>query len=102
MYEHKREIGLLIRNARIDARYSKSDLAREIGVTVPYVSMLESVKYGETPRPDVIDKIAKALRVTPKQRDKMYIAAGLLPSDMMSELKEVVRVWRLHQENPPN
>jgi len=74
-------LGKRIKDARLGLRMTQRDLAKAVGVTVPYVSKIEGGK--ETPTDEKLVKLAKALDLN---ADELILVAGRLPADAMDLL----------------
>jgi transcriptional regulator with XRE-family HTH domain len=70
--------GLPAGRARRAAGLRREDLAELAGVSVDYVVRLEQGR-ARTPSPQVVSALARALQLSPHERDHLYLLAGLRP-----------------------
>ncbi|MEY2195324.1 helix-turn-helix domain-containing protein [Neobacillus sp. BF23-41] len=86
------EFGKFIRNKRKDKNITLTQLAMKTGLSQPYLSQIENGKR-DTPRPDIINKIASALGIDSIQlMVKAVSVSGYAPEfeDLMKEEKKLV------------
>ena len=81
------DIGGFIRSQREAAQVSVRQLAEKAGVSNPYLSQIE--RGLRKPSADVLNQIAKALRVS---AEVLYIQAGILEPSPTSEVRDAVIV----------
>jgi transcriptional regulator with XRE-family HTH domain len=70
---HVRELGTFIRDQRRGAQISLRQLARQAGVSNPYLSQIE--RGLRKPSAEILQQIAKALRIS---AEVLYVQAGIL------------------------
>jgi transcriptional regulator with XRE-family HTH domain len=70
---HVRELGTFIRDQRHGAQISLRQLARQAGVSNPYLSQIE--RGLRKPSAEILQQIAKALRIS---AEALYVQAGIL------------------------
>jgi transcriptional regulator with XRE-family HTH domain len=74
----REEFPSLLRVYRERAGRSRNDLAREVGVDPSYVSRME-LGEREPPRQHVVEDLARALRLSLMDRNRLLVAAGYAP-----------------------
>jgi transcriptional regulator with XRE-family HTH domain len=79
------DIGSFIRTQREAAQVSVRQLAEKAGVSNPYLSQIE--RGLRKPSADVLNQIAKALRVS---AEVLYVQAGILEPSASSEVRDAV------------
>lgn len=79
------DIGTFIRTQREAAQVSVRQLAEKAGVSNPYLSQIE--RGLRKPSADVLNQIAKALRVS---AEVLYIRAGILEPSESNEVRDVI------------
>jgi transcriptional regulator with XRE-family HTH domain len=79
------DIGSFIRAQREAAQVSVRQLAEKAGVSNPYLSQIE--RGLRKPSADVLNQIAKALRVS---AEVLYVQAGILEPSESSEVRDAV------------
>jgi transcriptional regulator with XRE-family HTH domain len=79
------DIGGFIRTQREAAQVSVRQLAEKAGVSNPYLSQIE--RGLRKPSADVLNQIAKALRVS---AEVLYIRAGILEPSESNEVRDVI------------
>jgi len=79
------DIGSFIRSQREAAQVSVRQLAEKAGVSNPYLSQIE--RGLRKPSADVLNQIAKALRVS---AEVLYIRAGILEPSESNEVRDVI------------
>jgi transcriptional regulator with XRE-family HTH domain len=79
------DIGSFIRAQREAAQVSVRQLAEKAGVSNPYLSQIE--RGLRKPSADVLNQIAKALRVS---AEVLYVRAGILEPAMSSEVRDAI------------
>ena len=82
--------GKLIRGAREERDMTVTELARQVEVSIAYLSRIERDR--ENPPPDrLVTALAKALDLPP---DNLFAAARRLPPDMRARTGHVIAVYR--------
>jgi len=82
--------GKLVRNARERRDMTLTELARQVDVSIAYLSRIERDR--ENPPPDrLVTALAKALDLAP---DNLFAAAHRLPPDMRARTEHVIAVYR--------
>jgi HTH-type transcriptional regulator, competence development regulator len=82
--------GQFIRLQRERREMTLAELAREIGISIPYLSRIERER--ENPPPDhLVSALAAALGLP---ADDTFAAARRLPPDLRSRANEVIAVYR--------
>jgi transcriptional regulator with XRE-family HTH domain len=79
------DIGSFIRTQREAAQVSVRQLAEKAGVSNPYLSQIE--RGLRKPSADVLQQIAKALRVS---AEVLYVRAGILEPSDSNEVRDVI------------
>jgi transcriptional regulator with XRE-family HTH domain len=79
------DIGSFIRTQREAAQVSVRQLAEKAGVSNPYLSQIE--RGLRKPSADVLNQIAKALRVS---AEVLYVQAGILEPSESSEVRDAI------------
>jgi transcriptional regulator with XRE-family HTH domain len=79
------DIGSFIRAQREAAQVSVRQLAEKAGVSNPYLSQIE--RGLRKPSADVLNQIAKALRVS---AEVLYVQAGILEPSASSEVRDAI------------
>ena len=79
------DIGSFIRAQREAAQVSVRQLAEKAGVSNPYLSQIE--RGLRKPSADVLNQIAKALRVS---AEVLYVQAGILEPTASSEVRDAI------------
>jgi transcriptional regulator with XRE-family HTH domain len=79
------DIGSFIRAQREAAQVSVRQLAEKAGVSNPYLSQIE--RGLRKPSADVLNQIAKALRVS---AEVLYVQAGILEPSTSSEVRDAI------------
>jgi transcriptional regulator with XRE-family HTH domain len=79
------DIGSFIRAQREAAQVSVRQLAEKAGVSNPYLSQIE--RGLRKPSADVLNQIAKALRVS---AEVLYVQAGILEPSESSEVRDAI------------
>lgn len=79
------DIGSFIRAQREAAQVSVRQLAEKAGVSNPYLSQIE--RGLRKPSADVLNQIAKALRVS---AEVLYVRAGILELSETSEVRDAI------------
>jgi transcriptional regulator with XRE-family HTH domain len=79
------DIGSFIRAQREAAQVSVRQLAEKAGVSNPYLSQIE--RGLRKPSADVLNQIAKALRVS---AEVLYVQAGILEPGTSSEVRDAI------------
>ena len=79
------DIGSFIRSQREAAQVSVRQLAEKAGVSNPYLSQIE--RGLRKPSADVLQQIAKALRVS---AEVLYVRAGILELSETSEVRDAI------------
>jgi transcriptional regulator with XRE-family HTH domain len=79
------DIGTFIRTQREAAQVSVRQLAEKAGVSNPYLSQIE--RGLRKPSADVLNQIAKALRVS---AEVLYIRAGILEPSESNQVRDVI------------
>src|SRR5215213_2948221 len=79
------DIGSFIRSQREAAQVSVRQLAEKAGVSNPYLSQIE--RGLRKPSADVLNQIAKALRVS---AEVLYVRAGILEPSESNEVRDVI------------
>jgi len=79
------DIGSFIRAQREAAQVSVRQLAEKAGVSNPYLSQIE--RGLRKPSADVLNQIAKALRVS---AEVLYVQAGILEPGVSSEVRDAI------------
>ena len=79
------DIGSFIRTQREAAQVSVRQLAEKAGVSNPYLSQIE--RGLRKPSADVLNQIAKALRVS---AEVLYVQAGILEPSASSEVRDAI------------
>jgi transcriptional regulator with XRE-family HTH domain len=79
------DIGSFIRTQREAAHVSVRQLAEKAGVSNPYLSQIE--RGLRKPSADVLNQIAKALRVS---AEVLYVQAGILEPSESSEVRDAI------------
>ena len=79
------DIGSFIRSQREAAQVSVRQLAEKAGVSNPYLSQIE--RGLRRPSADVLNQIAKALRVS---AEVLYVRAGILELCETSEVRDAI------------
>jgi transcriptional regulator with XRE-family HTH domain len=79
------DIGSFIKTQREAAQVSVRQLAQKAGVSNPYLSQIE--RGLRKPSADVINQIAKALRVS---AEVLYVRAGILEAGAISEVRDAI------------
>ena len=79
------DIGSFIRSQREAAQVSVRQLAEKAGVSNPYLSQIE--RGLRRPSADVLNQIAKALRVS---AEVLYVRAGILELSETSEVRDAI------------
>ena len=79
------DIGTFIRTQREAAQVSVRQLAEKAGVSNPYLSQIE--RGLRKPSADVLQQIAKALRVS---AEVLYVRAGILELSETSEVRDAI------------
>jgi transcriptional regulator with XRE-family HTH domain len=79
------DIGTFIRAQREAAQVSVRQLAEKAGVSNPYLSQIE--RGLRKPSADVLQQIAKALRVS---AEVLYVRAGILELSETSEVRDAI------------
>jgi transcriptional regulator with XRE-family HTH domain len=79
------DIGSFIRAQREAAQVSVRQLAEKAGVSNPYLSQIE--RGLRKPSADVLNQIAKALRVS---AEVLYVHAGILEPSESSEVRDAI------------
>jgi transcriptional regulator with XRE-family HTH domain len=79
------DIGSFIRAQREAAQVSVRQLAAKAGVSNPYLSQIE--RGLRKPSADVLNQIAKALRVS---AEVLYVQAGILEPSASSEVRDAI------------
>jgi transcriptional regulator with XRE-family HTH domain len=79
------DIGSFIRAQREAAQVSVRQLAEKAGVSNPYLSQIE--RGLRKPSADVLNQIAKALRVS---AEVLYVQAGILEPGSSSEVRDAI------------
>jgi transcriptional regulator with XRE-family HTH domain len=79
------DIGSFIRAQREAAQVSVRQLAEKAGVSNPYLSQIE--RGLRKPSADVLNQIAKALRVS---AEVLYVRAGILEPAKSSEVRDAI------------
>src|ERR1700755_230750 len=79
------DIGSFIRAQREAAQVSVRQLAEKAGVSNPYLSQIE--RGLRKPSADVLNQIAKALRVS---AEFLYVQAGILEPSESSEVRDAI------------
>ncbi|MGB6209823.1 helix-turn-helix domain-containing protein [Mycobacterium sp.] len=79
------DIGSFIRTQREAAQVSVRQLAEKAGVSNPYLSQIE--RGLRKPSADVLNQIAKALRVS---AEVLYVQAGILEPSVSSEVRDAI------------
>lgn len=74
-------LGQRIKHQRLEKGLTQRELAEAAGITVPYMSKIESDR--ETPTDEKLGRIASELGLNP---DELILAAGRLPEDVMERL----------------
>lgn len=74
-------LGHRIKKERLALGMTQRDLADAVGITVPYISKIESCK--ETPTDEKLVTIAQVLGLN---ADELILAAGRMPADVMDRL----------------
>lgn len=99
---NEKEFGKLLRGARKEIGMFMTEAAKRIGVSREYLSKLEFGRGKERnygiPGINVLDSMAKILRL---EKDDVYSTIGRFPSDMQSNCKEVIQVYRAYQRQGP-
>src|SRR3954453_10042513 len=80
-----RDLGEYIRQQRKTAQISLRQLARQAGVSNPYLSQIE--RGLRKPSAEILQQIAKALRIS---AEAMYVQAGILEEREGGEFSESV------------
>jgi transcriptional regulator with XRE-family HTH domain len=71
--EHVRDLGLFIREQRRTAEVSLRQLAKQAGVSNPYLSQIE--RGLRKPSAEILQQIARGLRIS---AEALYVQAGIL------------------------
>lgn len=78
----KDEFPTLLRSYRERAVRSRNALAHEVGVDPSYLTRIEHGDR-EPPRQHIIEAIARALRLTIQERNRLLLSAGYAPLSLM-------------------
>ena len=85
--------GTLIRREREGRQMTLTELARQVDVSIAYLSRIERER--ENPPPDrLVAALARALRLP---ADDLFAAARRLPPDLRARTDEVIAVYRQQQ-----
>ena len=68
-------------------KFSQTELARLINVNNSYISRLEN-KNGHKVRPELVHKVAQALKLTEVERMEFEFELGLVPNEIRNLLKD--------------
>jgi len=94
-------VGQLIRQWRNEAKMSQRELAEKVKVTFPHISKIESDK--EHASAELLERISQALGKSPEEADKLFAAAGRLPSDVAEKVKsDPTQAFLLLRRMTPN
>jgi|SRR5215204_1937976 len=85
VHELGRGIGEYIRAQRTKARISLRELAKQAGVSNPYLSQIE--RGLRKPSAEILQQIAKGLRIS---AEAMYVQAGILEHRQASDVADAV------------
>src|SRR5215207_136757 len=85
VHELGRGIGEYIRAQRTKARISLRELAKQAGVSNPYLSQIE--RGLRKPSAEILQQIAKGLRIS---AEAMYVQAGILDEKPASAVSDAV------------
>ena len=80
-----RELGSYIREQRNSARISLRKLAKQAGVSNPYLSQIE--RGLRKPSAEILQAIAKALRIS---AETLYVQAGILDERVGTDLRQAI------------
>jgi transcriptional regulator with XRE-family HTH domain len=72
----------LLRTFRERAGRSRNNLAHEVGVDPSYLTRLEHADR-EPPRPHIVDALARALKLSVQDRNRLTVAAGYAPMSVV-------------------
>ena len=72
----------LLRRHRARAGVSGNALARAIGTDASYLNRIERGER-QAPAREAVERIADALRLTPEERDELFVSAGHLPDYLL-------------------
>ncbi len=95
MRENGAPFGVLLRRYRQSAALSQADLAKRAGMSLAAISTLERGRRA-TPRPDTLQLLATALKLTPEQRAAFVASVyrGTQPAHLESADADPRRRWR--------
>lgn len=89
------KLGAYIKRQRLSEGLSLRGVARKVGISPTYLSLVESDKHLSLPTADRLEKLAKALKC---DGDALCFMAGRVPSDVQAAIsrfpKQVTHVLR--------
>lgn len=74
--------GKTLQRIRRQKDMTQREVAQEIEMDYSYFSRLENDRFDSNPTRETIDKIAEALKCTPKERGELLAEAGRINADM--------------------
>ena len=107
MNEHLPSFGSLLQSWRLRRRFSQLDLAAEAGISQRHLSFVETGR--ATPSRDMVLHLAEHLKVPPRERNALLVAAGFAPvlrdrglghPDLAAARRAIEVILKGHAPNP--